>query len=108
MTTINSAIILAQGGNVDSSGLEDFIRQWGDSIQLWGGVVVGIAGLIFAMILLVKGLSALGKKQTNDAVKFFVFAALVVLMAIVGVGGLYGIVESIKPVDGNGVTDFMQ
>lgn len=108
MDTINSAIILAQGGNVDSGGLEDFIRQWGDALQLWLSVIIGIAGLIFASILIIKGLAALQKKQTNDAVKFFVFGALVVLVTVIGVGGIYGIVEAIKPVDGNGVTDYMQ
>ena len=101
-------MILAQGGNVDSSGLENWIRQWGDAIQLWLGVIIGIAGLIFSGTLIVKGLNELKNKRTNDAVKLFVFAALVVLMAVVGIGGIYAIVEAIKPVDGNGVTDFFQ
>ena len=101
-------MILAQGGNVDSSGLENWIRQWGDAIQLWLSVIIGIAGALFAGILIVKGLNELKKKRTNDAVQMFVFAALVVLMAVVGIGGIYAIVEAIKPVDGNGVTDFLQ
>lgn len=105
---MDTVMILAQGGNVDSSGLENWIRQWGDAIQLWLGVIIGIAGLIFSGTLIVKGLNELKNKRTNDAVKLFVFAALVVLMAVVGIGGIYAIVEAIKPVDGNGVTDFFQ
>lgn len=101
-------MILAQGGNVDSSGLENWIRQWGDALQLWLSVIIGIAGLLFSGILIVKGLNELKNKRTNDAVKLFVFAALVVLMAVVGIGGIYAIVDAIKPVDGNGVTDFLQ
>lgn len=108
METLNTVMIMAQGGNVDSSGLEDWIRQWGDSLQTWLSVIIGIAGLLFSGILVIKGLNELGKKRANDAVKMFVFAALVVLMAIIGIGGIYAIIETIKPVDGNGVTDYLQ
>ena len=100
-------MILAQA-NVDPGGAENFIRQWGDALQLWIGVIVGIVGLIFAGILIIKGLKALGDKRANEAVKMFVYAGLVVLFAVVGIGGIYAIIEAIKPVDGNGVTDFLQ
>lgn len=108
METINTAIIMAQGGNVDSGGFKNWIGQWGDALQTWIGVIVGIVALLFAGINIMKALKDLNNKKQNDAVKHFVYAGIIVLVAIIGVGGLYGIIETIKPVDGNGVTDYLQ
>lgn len=104
-----TTMLLAQGGaDVDPGGLSDWIGQWGDAIKKWLGLIIGIATLIFASVLIIKGTNNLQKKRTNEAVTQFVFAGLIILAGVIGIGGLFAIVDTIKPVEGTGVTDYLQ
>lgn len=100
-------MILAQG--VNEGPLEGFIREWGGAIRTWLSVILGIAGLIFIVMNLVKGAKAFSDDDKEGGVKHMALAAIVTIITLLGIGGLFAIIDAINPVDQEqGVTDFLQ
>ena len=100
--------VMHQGSSVDSSGLSDFIAQWGDAIKTWGTTIIGIVALIFVVKLLISAVVAFSNKNMSEGVKEIIKIAIVIIIAIAGVGGLFAVVDAINPVTADGgVTDYL-
>ena len=107
LASAQTNMILAQG-DIDSQGLSGLIAESGDAIKTWGTTIIGIVALIFVTISLVKAITAFSNKNMSDGVKEVIKIAIIIILAIMGVGGLFALVNSINPVNHHGgVTDYL-
>lgn len=103
----DSATIMAQG-NIDQGGLQGLLEEFGDAIKLWGGFAIGAVAAVFATIALIKAISAFTGKQMSEGVKHVIRLVIIVALAVMGIGGLFAIVESASPAaENSGVTDYL-
>lgn len=101
-------MVMAQG-NVNSGGLEGLIAESGDAIKTWGTAIIGVVALVFAVICLVKAITAFSNKNMSDGIKEVIKLAIIIILAIAGVSGLFALVESVNPVSQTGgVTEYLQ
>lgn len=105
----DQGMILAAGSNIDSGGLEGLIEESGDAIKTWGGIIIGVVATIFVIARAVAAITAFSNKNMSDGVKEVVKAVIIVIIAIMGIGGLFTLVDSINPVqNGTGVTSYLE
>lgn len=108
LANAQASMILAQS-NVDSSGLKGLIEESGDAFKTWGTIIISVVALIFVTISLVKAITAFSNKNMSDGVKEVIKIVIILILAILGVGGLFTVVDNINPVqNGTGVTDYLQ
>lgn len=78
-------------------GLNTWIQTNGDSLKLTMTIVISVVAIIFAGWLVISAMSAFKAKKMNDGVKSLMFAGLVVVVALMGIGGIFALVEMIAP-----------
>lgn len=107
LASATDPVIMAQF--VDTGGLEGLIDEFGGAIQLVGTIIIGVVAAVFAFPPLIRGLKNVGGKKMNEGIADIGKAALVIIIAMIGVGGLFAVVESINPAESqSGVTEYLE
>jgi|SRR5699024_1753474 len=106
----NDAVIMAQSsGLINSNGLEDLFSDVGSTVKTLTAFVLGIIAAITVVVSLAKSASAFSRKDMGDGVKHLGFAALGIIVAILGTTGMFALVDAINPVEQTGgMTDFLE
>lgn len=96
--------------NLDSSGLESLVGNFGDLIKTVGAIVIGVvaAGILFLKTG-PKMITAFSKDRMSEGAKELGKSAIIVIIAIGGIAGLFAIIDSINPVqEESGVTEYLE
>lgn len=107
MNQLTGLNVLA-AGTVDEGGLQGVIQEWGGAIKTWTSIIVGVVGMIFATINLIKAIVAFRGNNNSEGVKHLIALAIVIILTIAGIGGIFAIVDAANPVsEDSGVTDYL-
>lgn len=95
---------------LDGSGLNSLGDQVGRIIKTFGTLIVGIVAAIFGVRSLASSISAFSSKQMQEGAKHLGRLAIVLVLAIVGIGGVFQIADAVNPATGgnNGVTEYVR
>lgn len=95
---------------LDGSGLNSLGDQVGRIIKTFGSLLVGLVGAIFGIKSLGSSIQAFSSKQMQEGAKHLGRVAIVLILTIVGIGGVFQIADAINPAQGgnNGVTEYVR
>ena len=105
----NDAVIMASSGLINSNGLEDLFSDVGSTVKTLTVFVLGIVAAVTVIVSLTKAVTAFSRKDMGDGVKHLGFAALGIIVAILGTTGMFDLVDAVNPVEqSGGMTDFLE
>lgn len=105
----NDAAIMASSGLINSNGLEDLFSDVGSTVKTLTVFVLGIVAAVTVIVSLTKAVTAFSRKDMGDGVKHLGFAALGIIVAILGTTGMFALVDAVNPVEqSGGMTDFLE
>ena len=105
----NDAVIMASSGLINSNGLEDLFSDVGSTVKTLTVFVLGIVAAVTVIVSLTKAVTAFSRKDMGDGVKHLGFAALGIIVAILGTTGMFALVDAVNPVEhSGGMTDFLE
>ena len=95
---------------LDGSGLNSLGDQVGRIIKTFGAIIVGIVGAVFGIKSLGAAIQAFSHKQMKEGAGQLGRLAIVLILTIVGIGGVFQIADAINPAQGgnNGVTEYVR
>lgn len=104
----DSTLIMAQ--TFDDSGLSNLLNEFGGVIKTVGTIVIMVVALGCASILTIpKAINGFSKKRMGEGLTYVALTAAIIILAIVGVSGLFSIVDAANPVtESGGNTELLQ
>lgn len=78
-------------------GLANWLNTNKDAVMFLSTAIIGLVAAVIITLLVVKAIAAAKKSKMNDVMKHVGFAAIVVLLSIMGVAGLQALIESVAP-----------
>ena len=94
---------------LDESGLEGLFDNAGNVIQTLGTIIIAVVAAVFAVPPLLKGMKEIAGKNMNAGLTELLKGVIVIIIAAVSIGGLFGIVDAINPVESqSGITEYLE
>src|SRR5699024_3665305 len=94
---------------LDESGLEGLFDNAGTVIQTLGTIAIAVVAAFFAIPPLLKGMKELAGQIMTAGLMELLKGVFVIIIAAVSIGGLFGIVDAINPVESqSGTTEYRE
>lgn len=80
-------------------GLTSLLSDYQSEIKIVGGAIIALVAVAIIAFKLTKAILAARKSQMNDIGKEIIGIAIIVLIALAGIGGIITLVDQIAPDD---------